>query len=383
VSYARGYDLKDDNNFSMIDEAREKAQDADIALVFAGLPLLYESEGIDRTHINLPPSHNELIAEIASVQKNTVVLLTNGSAVAMPWVDDVAAIVETWLGGQAGAGATLDVLFGKVNPSGKLAETFPVKLEDTPAFFNFPGEEGNALYGERFFVGYRYYDIKKIEPLFPFGFGLSYTTFEYSDIQVSANNFTDVEGLSVSVTIKNTGKVKGKEVVQLYVFDKESTLMRPAKELKKFAKVELEPGESATVEFKLDARDFSYYDSKRETWIAESGQFTISAGSSSRDIRQSTEVSLTSTQKVPLAFDEYTFFREYWANPQTRELLKKYMPRWIGGFVPEGKTMDEAQFNEFMIDHPLVKFPYMTNGEISAEQVNELVEKCKGLTFTK
>ncbi len=382
ISYAQGYDLANDNNFLMIEEAREAAEKADIALVFAGLPLHYESEGIDRTHINMPPSHNKLISEIAAVQKNTVVVLTNGSAITMPWVDEVPAILETWLGGQAGAGATLDVLFGKVNPSGKLAETFPVKLEDTPSFFNFPGEQGEVLYGERMFVGYRYYDEKNIEPLFPFGFGLSYTNFEYADIKVSADNFTDNEGLTVSVKIKNTGKVKGKEVVQLYVSDKESTLIRPEKELKKFAKIALEPGESASLDFKLDARDFSYYDARRKMWIAESGAFTINLGSSSRDLRQSAEVNLQSTQKVPLAFDEYTFFRAYWDNLQTREFLKELLPKWIANFVPQGKALDEAQFNDFMIDHPMIKFPYISNGEISAAQIKELAERCKELTFT-
>lgn len=382
INYVQGYNLKNDDDFSMIEEAKEAAQMADIALVFAGLPLHYESEGIDRTHIDLPPSHNKLIGEIAGVQKNTVVVLTNGSAVTMPWVNEVTGVLETWLGGQAGAGGTLDVLFGKVNPSGKLAETFPVKLEDTPAFLNFPAEEGEVLYGERMFVGYRYYDEKKIEPLFPFGFGLSYTTFEYSDLKVSSNNFTDQEGVTVSLSIKNSGSLKGKEVVQLYVSDNKSTLIRPEKELKHFTKVELEPGEETTISFNLNARDFSYFDSRRQMWISESGDFTIKVGSSSRDIRQGVDVTLRSTQSVPLEFDEFTFFTEYWNNPQTREYIKELMPKWIGNFVPEGKTMDEAQFNGFMIEHPMVKYPYITNGEITSKQVKVLVEKCRGLTFT-
>ncbi|NNJ64449.1 MAG: glycosyl hydrolase, partial [Xanthomonadales bacterium] len=182
VSYAQGYELDDDKDLSLIPEAVRTAQAADVVLVLAGLPQQYESEGIDRTHIDLPPSHNALIAEIAKAQKNLVVVLTNGSAVAMPWVNDVPAIVESWLGGQAGAGAVADVLFGAVNPSGKLTETFPARLQDTPAFLNFPGEEGQAIYGERLFVGYRYFDIKEITPLFPFGHGLSYTTFAYDDM---------------------------------------------------------------------------------------------------------------------------------------------------------------------------------------------------------
>jgi len=381
-SYYQGYKLSDDNDLSLIAEAKDAAAKADIALVFAGLPLQYESEGIDRTHIDMPASHNKLISEVASVQANTVVVLTNGSAVAMPWKNEVSGILETWLGGQAGAGGTADVLFGKVNPSGKIAETFPYKLEDTPAYFNFPGEEGNALYGERIFVGYRYYDEKKIEPMFPFGYGLSYTSFEYSDINVSSKNITDAEGLTVSLKIKNTGKVKGKEVVQLYVSDHKSRLIRPKNELKKFAKIELEPGQEQEVTFKLDGRDFSYYDSKRKMWIAESGEFTINVGASSRDIRQAETIHLRSTQKVPLAFDKYTFFTEYWENKQTRELIKKIMPNFIKFWTPEGKTPDEAVVTDFISDHPIIKFPYISKGEITQEQVMELVEACKDFTYT-
>lgn len=381
-TYSQGYSLTDDVDFSMIEEAKEAAAKADIALVFAGLPLHYESEGIDRTHIDLPPSHNKLISEIAQVQENSVVVLTNGSAITMPWINEVDGVLETWLGGQAGAGATADVLFGKVNPSGKLAETFPMKLEDTPAFFNFPGEQGEVIYGERIFVGYRYYDEKKMEPLFPFGFGLSYTTFEYSDIKVSSKNIKDVDGLLVTMKVKNTGEIKGKEVVQLYVKDQESTLQRPEKELKKFLKVELNPGETKAVSFELNARDFSYFDGHRKLWIAESGAFDILVGASSRDIRLEETIELQSTQIVPLAYNEYTFFREYWDNQETRELLKALVPQWIGNFVPEGKSLDDAVFNDFLIDHPIIKLPYVTGGEVNQQDVMDFVEKCKGFTYT-
>lgn len=382
ITYAQGYSLTDDVDFSMIEEAKNIASKADIALVFAGLPLHYESEGIDRTHIDLPPSHNKLISEIAKVQKNTAVILTNGSAITMPWVNEVDAILETWLGGQAGAGGTADVLFGKVNPSGKLAETFPVKLEDTPSYFNFPAEQGEVIYGERIFVGYRYYDEKKIEPLFPFGYGLSYTTFEYSDIKTSSKNIKDSDGLVVSLKVKNTGQVKGKEVIQLYVQDPECTLQRPEKELKKFAKIELEPGQEEEISFTLDARDFSYYDAHREIWIAESGAFNIMIGASSRDIKLTETIQLQSTQEIPLAFNEYTFFKVYWENEQTKRLLIELMPNWIQNFVPEGKSIEEAEFHDFMVEHPLIKYPYVTNGEISQEQIMELVEKCKTLNYT-
>ncbi|TLX76863.1 glycosyl hydrolase [Labilibacter sediminis] len=381
ISYAQGYTLKDDNDVRLIDEAVQVAQEADIALVFAGLPLSYESEGIDRKHIDMPASHNQLIFEIAKVQSNTVAVLANGSAVAMPWVNDVEAILETWLGGQAGAGGVADVLFGTVNPSGKLAESFPVRLEDTPTSFNFPGEQGNVLYGERIFVGYRYYDEKKIEPLFPFGHGLSYTQFEYTDMKVSAKEISDKNFLEVVISVKNSGSVKGKETVQLYVTDKECTLQRPVKELKKFAKVELAPGEEKEITFKLNSRDFSYYDAKRDMWIAESGQFLISAAASSRDIRKTATIVLNSTQQIPMLVDEYTFVKELWENEKTRELLKEYFPNWIKGWVPEGKSMDNANIPGFFLEHPIIKYPYITNNEITHEEVKELIKKCDGITF--
>ena len=381
INYAQGYNLRDDSDFSLIDDAKNIAANSDIVLIFAGLPLHYESEGIDRKHIDMPESHNKLINELTMLNKNTVVILTNGSAVAMPWANSVDAIVESWLGGQAGAGGVIDVLFGKVNPSGKIAETFPVKLEDTPAYFNFPGEEGDALYGERLFVGYRYYDYKNIEPLFSFGHGLSYTTFEYSDLRILNKNITDKDELSVKLKIKNTGELKGKEVVQLYVKDEQSSLIRPKKELKKFVKVELMPGEEKEITFNLYARDFSYYDSKRNTWIAESGSFVILVGASSRDIRLTENIALKSTQNIPLNYDEYTFIREYWDNPDSKELLKKLVPNWIMSFVPEGKSLDDAEFQDFFIDHPIIKLPYITNGEVTKEGIMKFVNECSSLTY--
>ena len=382
IEFSQGYNLKDDNDFTLIEQAKKVAQKADITLVFAGLPLHYESEGIDRKHINLPAAHNKLISEIAKVNTNVVIVLTNGSAVAMPWVSEVQGVLETWLGGQAGAGAVADVLFGKVNPSGKLAETFPVRLEDTPAFLNFPGEEGNVLYGERIFVGYRYYDARKIEPLFPFGFGLSYTTFEYSDLKVSSKKITNEGDLTVTFQVKNTGKVIGKEVIQLYVSDTESTLQRPENELKKFAKIELKPGESKTVSFKLESRDFSYFDAKRDLWIAESGSFKINIGASSRAIKLSETIQLQSTQKVPVAFDEFTFIKEVLNNKQAREYLLEIIPIWLNESIPEGKTIEDININPFIIDQPIKKLPIFTGGEVNEAQIKDFVEKCKNLTYT-
>jgi len=381
IEYAQGYQLADDNDLSLINAAAKLAAKADVALVLAGLPLQYESEGIDRKHIDMPPSHNQLISAVAKVQPNTAVILTNGSAVAMPWVGEVPTIVETWLGGQAGAGAIADVVFGAVNPSGKLAETFPARLEDTPAFLNFPGEDGEVIYGERMFVGYRYYDKRNIEPLFPFGHGLSYTQFEYTDIALSADQITDKDQLTVSLSVANTGKRKGKEVIQLYVVDKEASLQRPDKELKGFSKVELAPGERKQVTFTLSSRDFSHYSKLYDRWIAESGEFEILIGASSRDIRLRKNLSFKNTQALHFKMNEYSFFSEFWSNPQLKPLLIELMPQWIKSLTPEGKNLEEADIQDFLQQQPIIKFPYFTLGEVDKEKIRAFIERCNKLRF--
>ena len=381
IEYSAGYSLANDDDLSLVDQAVAVAADADLALVMAGLPLSYESEGIDRTHIDLSPSHNKLISAVAKAQPNTAVILTNGSAIAMPWVDQVSAILETWLGGQAGAGAIVDAVFGKVNPSGKLAETFPVRLEDSPAYLNFPGEDGQVIYGERMFVGYRYYDKRNIEPLFPFGHGLSYTEFAYSDLKLSDTELTDKDKLEVSLTVTNTGKVKGKEVIQLYVADKESTVHRPVKELKAFDKIELEAGESKSVNFNLNKRDFSYYSKVYDRWLAESGEFQILVGSSSRDIRLKGNLNLNNTEKLNYTMTMFSFFSEFWSNPQLKPLLIEFMPNWIKAMTPAGKPIEEAKIEDFLQQQPLIKFPYFTGGEVDEQKIKAFVEQINQLTF--
>ena len=382
IEYAQGYSLNDDADLTMIEAAARLAAEADVALVLAGLPLHYESEGIDRHHIDLPPSHNRLIEAIAERQPNTVVVLTNGSAVAMPWVDGVPAIVEAWLGGQAGAGAVADVVFGKVNPSGKLAETFPVRLEDTPAFLNFPAEDGEVLYGERVFVGYRYFDKRKIAPLFPFGHGLSYTDFSYSDLKVSSERLSDKDSLTVAVTVTNSGDIAGKEVVQLYVKDLEASVQRPEKELRGFHKLELAPGESREIRFVLSDRDFSFYSTRHGRWIAESGDYELLVGASSRDIRVQHGVTLQSTEKLNYRFSEYSFFREFWSNPDLKPLLIELMPEWLGSQAADGQPLEEAVIQDFLQDQPMIKFPYFTMGEVNGEQINAFIARCNAMTYT-
>jgi beta-glucosidase len=286
-----------------IDRAVDIAQQADVALVFAGLNGDWESEGGDRRHMDLVGEQDALIAAVAAANPNTVVVLNTGSPITMPWLDDVAAVVEAWFGGQETGNAMADVLFGAANPSGKLPETFPVRLADNPAFINYPGENGKVRYGEGIFVGYRYYEKKRIAPLFPFGFGLSYTTFAYDDLRLSADAITPDQTLTVQVDVTNTGQRAGQEVVQLYVRDVTANLVRPLKELKGFAKVALESGETKTVSMTVERGALAYYDDLLQRWIAEAGAFEVLVGSSSQDIRATAGFTLTASHMFggPLA----------------------------------------------------------------------------------
>lgn len=215
----------------------------------------------------------------------------------MEWLDKVAAVVQVWYPGQECGNAIADVLFGDINPSGKLSQTFPRLLEDNPAYLNYPGENGRVYYGEGLFVGYRYYEQKKIAPLFPFGFGLSYTTFSYSSLSLSAQELGPDDILQVSVDITNTGRYAGKEVVQFYVRDVAASLQRPEKELKAFAKVSLEPGECKAVTLAIDREALAYYDDQIEAWVAEAGEFEVLVGSSSQDIKAKAKFALTESRR--------------------------------------------------------------------------------------
>jgi beta-glucosidase len=268
--------------------AEAMAREADAVVILAGLTNEWESEGHDRVDMRLPRDQNQLISRLAAANPRTIVALNAGSPLEMPWLDEVAAVLQTWYLGQEAGHAIADVLFGEVNPSGKLPTTFPVRLEDNPAFLNFPGENGEVLYGEGIYVGYRCYDKKDLRPLFPFGFGLSYTSFEYRDLAVSAGSIGPDEALEVTLVVENTGSLAGKEVLQLYVRDLEARLPRPDRELKAFAKIALQPGEAQTVAFTLDRQALSYYDPSLPGWVAEPGEFELLVGASSQDIRLST-----------------------------------------------------------------------------------------------
>ncbi|NLO66487.1 MAG: glycosyl hydrolase [Firmicutes bacterium] len=284
-NYARGYSLESDEvNPALLDEACIIAEGSEVVVIFAGLTGSYESEGFDRYHLELPEAHNELIRRVAEVNDNVVVVLAGGSPVTMPWLDQVRGVLHTYLAGQAGAGAVVDILYGQVNPSGKLAETYPLKLEDCPAHGFFASDRYQTEYRESIFVGYRYYDTAERDVLFPFGFGLSYTQFEYSNLTLSAERIKDSDTLAVSCTVKNIGKRSGAEIVQLYLGKKESPLFRAVRELKGFKKIWLEPGEEKTVRFELGGSAFAYFNVEIQDWHVEEGEYQVCIGSSAREL---------------------------------------------------------------------------------------------------
>lgn len=287
VKFADGYDRsgKRKNEDSYITEACNLAKNASKAVVFIGLTDDYESEGFDRSTMKLPDGHNRLVEAVSRVNDNVIVVLEGGSPVEMPWADDVKAILNAYLGGQSVAPAIVDVLTGKANPCGKLAETYPICLKDTPTSFRYPDSKEDVQYRESIFIGYRYYDKVERNVRFPFGFGLSYTSFEYSDIKLKKKNLTKGEGAKVTFTIKNTGDVAGSEIAQVYVAKPESKIFRAPKELKGFVKIHLEPGEEKKVSVELDDRAFAFWNTATEDWCVESGEYRILVGASSRDIR--------------------------------------------------------------------------------------------------
>ena len=292
-TFAPGYSLTSDAvKEEELEEAEKIAKEADVVLVCIGLPDAYESEGFDRDHMKLPDSHIALLKKAAKANPNTVVLLYSGSSVEMPWIADAKALLMLYLGGEAGAAGAADVLFGDVNPSGRLAETFPYRVEDNPSFAYFPGGDKSVEYRESIYVGYRYYDAVKADVQFPFGYGLSYTTFDYDKLTL------DVEGNTVkgSLCVKNTGSRAGAEIVQIYVASKNSSVCRPIRELKSFHKVFLQPGEEKNVEFVLDSRAFAYYAPEQSDWVVEKGEYEIAAAASSRDIRLTANVTMEGTE---------------------------------------------------------------------------------------
>ncbi len=333
-----------------IARATRLAADSDVALVFVGSSGDWESEGADRTSMDLVGEQAALIRAVAAANPRTVVVLQTGSPITMPWLDGPAAVLQAWFCGQECGNAIADVLFARVDASGRLSQTFPVRLEDNPAYLNYPGENGRVIYGEGIFVGYRFYEKRKIGPLFPFGFGLSYTTFAYANLrldrQVVAPDDLVAAPLDVTVEVTNTGARSGMDVVQLYVRDPHSTLVRPEKELKGFAKVALQPGETQTVHLPIDRRALAFYDDAVRRWVAEAGTFEVLVGRSSADILLTVRFDLTATARfdgpgtgnMGLTLD--TPIGEILSHAAGREIFERHLP----GFAKSARRGRPGRF---------------------------------------
>ncbi len=343
LNFAPGYNKKKDEvNEIMFKDACIVAERADAVVLFIGLTEEYESEGYDREHMNLPSSHVKLLEEILKVNENVTVVLSGGSPVVVPQLDKIKALVNGYLGGQAGGSAVAELLSGESNFSGKLAETYPLSLEDTPCYRLYPATGLTAEHRESIFIGYRYYDSANKEVLFPFGYGLSYTEFKYSSLKLSKKKIKDTDELTLSFKVKNTGKVDGAEIAQIYVKDVESTAFRPEKELRAFKKVFLKAGEEQTVEITLSKRAFAYYNVNISDWHVESGEFEILVGASSRDIRLNGKVRVESTVEADIP--DYRETAPCYYNGKANEASASEFEAILGRSLPLSKRDPKMPF---------------------------------------
>ena len=386
VTYVKGFcsdgDIYDE---ALAKEAIEAAKTADKVVIFAGLPDSFESEGYDRKHMQLPNCQNRLIREILSVQSEVIVVLHNGSPVEMPWLSDVKGLLEAYLGGQAVGEALANILFGSVNPSGKLAETLPNKLSDNPSYLTF-GEGEHVAYNEGIFVGYRYYDKKEMDVAFPFGHGLSYTTFAYSNLRLSQNEMSDNDTVTVSVDVTNTGDMEGKEIVQMYIHDMTGAVQRPPKELKGYDKVSLKPGETKTAVFTLDYRSLAWYSETLGDWYAKTGDYEVLIGASSRDIRLSKAVHLNTEKMLPLHIHANTTLGELLSDERTASLALDFKHRMDAHFGVSGESSDSESAKEAISDEMensmIASMPLrnlLSFGICSKEDLEEMINKANQL----
>ena len=368
VAYAAGFTFDGSGDADALRaEAVEAARGAEVALVFLGLPAADESEGFDREHIDLPAAQLALLDEVVAANANTVVVLSNGGVVALPFADTVPAIVEGWLLGQAGGSATADVLYGAVNPSGKLTETIPMRLEDNSAYGTFPGEFGHVRYGEGILVGYRWYDAKKLEVAYPFGHGLSYTTFSYGEATASVTASGDIR---VSVPLTNTGDRDGREVVQVYTSLPGSIVQRAPRELKAFASVAVAAGETVTAELTVRRADLAYWDIRVDEWIVESGEYTLEVAASSRDIRATTGVAVTGDELVlPLSMN--SSIGEVLTHPVAGPVVQQALAGLMGDGA--GIMASDEGMQKMMASFPIGRLAGFPGLPVTYEQIEELI----------
>lgn len=363
-------DVPDQN---MIDEACRSAAKAEAAIIFTGLPEPYESEGFDRRHISIPAGHEKLIEAVAAVQPNTVVILSNGSPIEMPWLSRVKSVVEGYLGGQAFGGAAADILFGVVNPSGKLAETYPMRVQDNPSYLYFPGDGESVKYQEGLFVGYRHYDSIDIAPLFPFGYGLSYTRFSFDAIEADRERISDEEEVNVTVTVTNRGEREGTETVQLYVRCPDYPVQKPFQELKGFGKITLKPGESGRVVITLGKRAFAYFDEKIGDWRAPAGSYELAAGSSSRDIHGTCRITLIPSRVEKIIYTRNSSISEIYMS----EVGKSYLDG-MSEELQKQRGMTPDRLISFFKDMPLRSLQVLAGELINEEKLTELLNRLNG-----
>lgn len=337
VTYAAGCDPDGTTNETLLAQAVDVAKAAESVVLFVGLTEAMESEGTDRRHMHLPEGHNALVEAVCAVNPNTVVVLHNGSPVEMPWAEQPKAILESYLAGQAAGEAVVDVLYGDVNPSGHLPETFPRHLEDNPSYLYYFGEGGVVGYNEGLFVGYRYYESKKQGVLFPFGHGLSYTVFEYSDLTLDKEKMDEEETLTAAVTVTNTGNRTGKALVQLYIAPEKVEMIRPVRELKGFEKVELAPGESKRVTFTLDKRAFAHWNPFVHSWRAESGKYMVQIGKSAHEICLEAAVQMNAEPIPPVGgYGVGMPMGEFAKSPKGRKFLDENIGHMVQGMAVAG-----------------------------------------------
>ncbi len=389
VTFAKGFDADTNTvDATLFNDAIEKAKRADVCVIFAGLPDSFESEGFDRSHMQLPSCQNQLIDEITQVQPKTIVVLHNGSPVEMPWAHSVQGILEAHLGGQACGLAVTDLLFGDANPSGKLAESYPLRLQDNPSYLFYGGERDRTEYREGVFVGYRYYDKKDIEVLFPFGFGLSYTTFEYTNLKLDKKTIKDDEKLIVTADIKNTGNCRGKEAVQLYVRNATGDVIRPDKELRGFAKVELNAGERKQVSFELSKRAFAYYSTTIKDWHVESGEYEILLAKSSHDIVLCEAVAVESTVQIPIEVTINTCFADIEkavGGKEFMDALLSQLPQLQGLQEMENDDgMGLAEMMRAMMKYMVPRsMMMMGDGKLDIEQIGHMIKTLQEMQSCK
>ena len=380
VSYVQGFPAdRDTPDEQALLEAVRAASEADVAVIFAGLPDCFESEGYDRESMAMPACQNKLISSVVAVQPNTVVVLHNGSPVEMPWADEVAAILEMYLGGQGVGEATDRILYGEVNPSGHLAESIPYRLEDNPSYLFFPGDGKRVKYAEDVFVGYRYYDAKKVPVRWAFGHGRSYTSYSMDHLRLSSGYLNDTGVVSVYVDVTNTGARSGKEVVQLYVSDKNRSSGRPVKELQGFVKVHLEPGETKTVHFQLNARSLSYWHEDLGDWYAPSGKYEVLVGDASDHILCQAELDFETAKLVPLFVDGSTTIGELLYDPRTTSIVQTVLAEFTGDLSSgeDSTGVTEKDPTEIMLENMILSLPLKSLssfGSVDPAEIENLIQ---------